>query len=149
MSLDLDRRVRAIESLLEHLRKADVAGNYLPWSQRVLNPFPLASSGNVWGETPQPWEVSVLALYVSVFVNTTNNGTNFWTLDLITEPGGTTLASVSTAAASANTWTRLVDLSVTTPGSTNVALAIRPTATLSPGSIFIVPSLAVLKVGNG
>lgn len=133
---------------LEQTRVIERSPLYLPWTQRVLNPFPLASSGNPWGDMGQPWAVSILAFYASVFVVTTNNGTNFWTIDLLDTATSTVLASVSTAAIAANVYTRLVDTTVTAPGATNPALFIRPTATLSPGAIYIVPALALLRTGN-
>lgn len=145
--LTMQRQIQAQQEQLERLRKADVASLTLNWTQRVLNPFPLASSGGVWGDTPQPWAVNLVAWYCSVFVSTTNNGTNFWTLTLV-NTAGTTLASLSTSAISANTWTRLSTTSFTQPATTNVDLAIIATATLSPGSIIIAPTLSILRTGN-
>lgn len=147
-NLDIQRQMLALQNGHEQLRKADVAALYLPWTQRVLNPFPLASSGNPWGDTGQPWATYILAFYVSVFVNTTNSATQFWTIDLLDTATSTVLASVSTSAMAANTYTRLSDLTITQPGSTNPALYIRPTATLSPGSVFIAPAVALLRTGN-
>lgn len=147
MTLDVERRLRDLELALERLRKVDRAPLYLPFTQRVVNPFPLASSGGVWGDTSQPWAVSILALYVSVLVGGTNNATNFWTLDLI-DPSLNVIASVNTSAATVATWTRLVDTSISQPSSSNPLLALRCTATLSPGSIFIVPALALVRTGN-
>ena len=146
-NLTMQRQLQAINDVQEQLRKADVPAIYLPWAQRVLNSFPLASSGGAWGETPQPWEINVLSWYVTVFVVTTNNGTNFWTLALQND-AGVQLASLSTSAIAANAWTRLSTTTITQPATTNTAFTLRPTATLSPGAIFIVPSLAILRVGN-
>src|SRR5687767_13260183 len=145
-NLSMQRQVRELHDTLEALRKADVPALYLPWTQRVLNSFPLASSAASWGESAQPWDVYALAWYVSVFVVTTNNGTNFWTLTLRDDAAGV-LATISTAAIAANTWTRLSTTTITQPGATNTAFTLRPTATLSPGAIFIVPALALLRTG--
>jgi len=146
-NLTTQRQIQTIQDGHERLRKADIPALYLPWSQRALNSFPLASSGTAWGESVQPWEIYALAWYVTVFVATTNNGTNFWTLAL-QDSAGSTLASLSTAAISANTWTRLSTTSITQPGASNPVFTLRPTATLSPGAIFIVPALALLRTGN-
>lgn len=132
---------------LEQTQVVERAPLYLPWTQRVLNPFPLASSGAAWGDSAQPWDVNVLAFYASVFVSTTNNATNFWTLELL-DTIGTVLASFTTAAIAANTYARLSDTTITQPASTNVAFRVRPTATLSPGAIFIMPAVALLRAGN-
>lgn len=132
---------------LEQTRTIERAPLYLPWTQRVLNPFPLASSGAAWGDMAQPWAVNVLTFAVNVFVSTTNNATNFWTLELL-DTAGSVLATVDTSGIAANTYARLSDLTVTQPAASNVAFRIRPTATLSPGAIFIFPALALLRTGN-
>jgi hypothetical protein len=119
---------------------------YLPWTQRVLNPFPLASSGGNWGDSGQPWAVNVLAFYCSVFVATTNSATNFWTVALI-DTAGTTLASFTTAAIAANTYARFAPAISVQPGTSNIALAIKCTATLNPGAIYIFPAVALLRAG--
>ena len=147
-NLITQRQIQATNEQVERLRKADVPALYLPWTQRVINPFPLASSGNPWGDMGTPWSVVLLAFFASVFVVTTNNGTNFWTLDLLDVATSTTLATVNTSAMAANVYTRLSTTSVTQPGSTNAALYIRATATLSPGAIYIAPALPLLRTGN-
>src|SRR4051812_45351549 len=83
-NITTQRQIRALNDQLERLRKADVPAIYLPWSQRVLNPFPLASSGQVWGDTAQPWANTPISFTASVLVNTTNSATQFWTLSLFT-----------------------------------------------------------------
>ncbi|SRR5258707_7140866 len=144
--LSIQRQIQDQQAAQERLRKADVPPLYLPWTQRVLNSFPLASSASSWGESAQPWEVYCIAWYVSVFVVTTNSGTNFWTLAL-QDSASVQLASLNTSAIAANTWTRLSTTTITQPGASNAVFTLRPTATLSPGAIFIVPALALLRVG--
>lgn len=135
------------EERLKQTETKEVASLYLPWTQRVINPFPLASSGGAWGDSPQPWAVNLLRFTCSVFVNTTNNATNFWTITLV-DTAVTTLATLSTSAMAANTFTRLSTTTITQPSSSNVDFIILVTATLAPGSIFIVPALALLRTGN-
>lgn len=134
---------------LEQTRTIERAPLYLPWSQRVLNAFPLASSGGVWGDQGQPWSVNLLAFYVTVLVVGTNNATNFWIIRLL-DTAGTVLARIDTNSpvATANVWTRYADTSITQPPASNAALLITLTATLSPGAIFITPALALLRTGN-
>lgn len=141
------RQLKGIDRRLGQTEVKEVPPLYLPFAQRVLNPFPLASSGNHWGDTVQPWAANVLAFYVSVFVSTTNNGTNFWTLDLVDNVSGVVVASVVTSAIAANTWSRLSDITITQPATTCPSLGLRPTATLSPGAIYIVPAVALLRTG--
>ena len=132
---------------LEQTQTIERAPLYLPWAQRVLNSFPLASSGGVWGDMGQPWSVLLVRFTASVFVSTTNNGTNFWTLDLI-DPASTLLCQITTAAISASTWTRLTSTVFVQPSAANVTISLRLTATLSPGAIFVAPALALLRTGN-
>lgn len=134
---------------LDQTQTIERAPLYLLWAQRTLNPFPLASSGGVWGDQAQPWAVNILAFYCEVFVLTTNNGTNFWTVELINQNDSLNIASFTTAAIAANTWTRFaVTTGITQPASTNVVLSIQLTATLSPGAIYIAPAVALLRTGN-
>ena len=144
---DMIRLLKMNDARLRLTEVKEIPAIYLPWSQRVLNPFPLASSGFAWGDMTQPWPVNVLAWYTSVFVLTTNNGTNFWTVAL-QDTNAVSLASFTTSAISANTWTRFAVTGVTQPGASNGALVITATATLSPGAIFIAPALALLRTGN-
>lgn len=145
-NLDIQRQLLALQSGHELLRKAETPALYPPWAQRVVNPFPLASSGGGWGDCAQPWEASLAAFSCSVFVQTTNSATQFWTIRLL-DTASATLASFTTAAVTANTWTRLSTTSFTQPGASNVALTMTVTATLSPGAIFIVPTLALFRTG--
>lgn len=142
------RQIQALQDDMERLRKADVTPIYLPWAQRALNPFPLASSGGVWGELGVPWSSYVLAFYVTAFVNTPNTGAAFWTLTLTASPSTNVVASVDTSAISAGAFTRLVDTTITQPASGDTDLFITATATGSPGSIYIVPAVALLRTGN-
>ena len=142
------RQIQALEETQERLRKADVPALYLPWSQRALNPFPLASSGGVWGDQAQPWASNLIAWYNTITVITTNNGTNFWTVAL-KDAAGVTLASFTTAAFTVNVSTKATAItSFTQPSSSNPFVSIIATATLSPGAIFIFPALALLRTGN-
>lgn len=122
----------------------DIPAIFLPYAQRILNPFPLASSGNGHGDFAQPWTCRVLALYVTVLVNTTNNGTNYWTIAFTDGTGGA-MGSVNTSLISANSWQRLQVSSITQPPTTNAEISVAITATLSPGSIYVIPSVAVVK----
>lgn len=132
---------------LEQTQVIERAPLYLPWSQRVLNPFPLASSGAAWGDMPQSWAVNLLMFYCTVYVITTNNATNFWTVALV-DNVGTVLASFTTAAIANDVSTRFAAAISVQPSAANPRLAIVATATLAPGAIFIWPSVALLRTGN-
>lgn len=149
MTADLLRRMHADDARLRQTETKEVPPLYLPWAQRVLNPFPLASSGGTWGDMGQPWGVNLLAFFVSVHVSATNNATNFWIIRLL-DTAGTVLARIDTNSpvATPNVWTRFSDTSITQPAASNVALFITLTATLSPGAISIDPALALLRTGD-
>ena len=133
---------------LEQTRTIERSPLYLPLSQRILNPFPLASSGLSWGDMPQPWSVNVLVYTITVYVVTTNNATNYWTIELRDALGVTLLATLNTSAIAANTSTRLSTTTITQPAGANTWLTIIPTATLAPGAIYIWPAVALLRTGN-
>jgi hypothetical protein len=149
MSGDLLRRMQADDARLRQTETKEVPPLYLPWAQRIVNPFPLASSGAAWGDMGQPWGVNLLAFYVSVFVQTTNNATNFWIIRLL-DTTGAVLARVDTNSpvATPGVWTRYADTVLVQPAAANAALTITCTAALSPGAIFIAPALALLRTGN-
>ncbi len=143
--LSMQRQIQALEDRLEVLRKADVPPIFLPYAQRALNSV---AATTAIGDFAQPWEAYYLVFSVTVFVATTNNGTNFWTIDLI-DTTGATIASVNTSSGvSASTYTRLSDTTVTQPLSTNAMCNVIATKTLTPGALFAVPSVSVLRIGN-
>lgn len=144
------RRIRDLEAMVDRLKTMDQSGPiYLPWTQRILNPFPLASSNSALCDQPQPWPVNVLAFYCTVYVSTTNNGTNFWIIKL-QDNVGNNLASFDTSAIAANTAVRFQVLSssfIAQPSSTNTHMTVVASATLSPGSIYMFPAVALLRSG--
>jgi hypothetical protein len=143
--INTQRQIRALQTQVGRTKTADMTAIYLPFSQRTLNPFPLASSPGGWGDAAMPWSLQMLAFSVSVFVNTTNTGAAFWTIAI--QSSTTTLASVSTSAIAANTWARLSTTTITQPASSNAIFTIIATATGSPGSIYIVPLVEVVRTG--
>ncbi len=138
---DKDRRLGKLEG-------RDIPALYMPWTQRVLNSFPLASSGGAWGDSVIPAYSRILGFYCSVYVSTTNNGTNYWTVYLNNTPGGVTAASFNTSGIANNVWTRFtITTGFTQPVSTDNHFEIALVATLSPGAIYIVPAVAIIRRG--
>lgn len=141
-----DPRQRDIEKLkrgLERLRQLDIPGQLLAYTPRVANPFPLASSGTEAGYFPFSQTWSVLAVSYAVFVVTTNNGSNYWTIAMNGLNSATAIATVTTSAISANTWTRITAASITQPSTSDVGAQPLLTATGSPGAIYLVPEIMV------
>ncbi len=144
---ELLRMLYGNEARLKQTEVKEVPPLYLPYAQRVVNPATTGGGTQAVGDFPQPWPVLHVAFYVSVFVVTTNNGTNFWTIEL-RDATNAVIASVTTAAASANTWTRLADTVITAPLTTNAVLSVVITPTLAPGNIYVVPSVAMIRTGT-
>lgn len=143
--LTMQRQIQALEERLEPLRKTDVTSVFLPYAQRALNSV---AATTALGDFAQPWEAYLLVFSVSVFVSTTNNATNFWTIDL-QDTTGAVIATVNTSSGvTASTWTRLSDTTVTQPLASNTELVAIATKTLTPGALFAVPSVSALRIGN-
>jgi hypothetical protein len=145
--LALQREIQALRDQLERLRKADAGAIYLHPTQLLLLPVALAASPADFAFTPQPWPCLLLANHCSVFVATTNNGANYWTVELY-DVAGTLLANPNTSAIAANTWTRLNPTAGAQPASTSARFYYKLIASGSPGAIYAVPTLAVLRTGN-
>jgi hypothetical protein len=75
----------------------------------------------------------------SLYVATTNNGSNYWTITMKRITDGATVNSISTSAISANTWTLLTDttFSISSLTTSDVGLYLECTKTGSPGSLYI------------
>lgn len=117
---------------------------YLPFIPERVIPIPLASSGGVHGYFAQPWPIAVLAFYATVNVLTTNNSTNYWTIQLQDSPANV-LASVSTqTGVTPGAAFRLLDTTVTAPVAASPFLQVVPIATGAPGALYLVPAVAVL-----
>ena len=142
MSAEIASQLADLRHQIADLRGPEMLEVRPPYVMRVLNPFPAASSGAAAGDFPQSTALQIVRFSASIFVNTTNNATNFWSLTLVSAAGAT-LATLDTSAASAATWTRLTTTTITQPASSNVVLVIIASKTLNPGAIFIVPELLV------
>lgn len=143
MSLDSARQILAVQQQLESLRKADRPAIRLPYAQRTVNPFPLASSGGATGDFPQSSALTLAAFNVSVLVQTTNSAAQFWTVRLL-DSAGSTLATFTTAAIGPATPTRFSTTITAQPAASSAYMSITATATLAPGAIFIIPEVLVL-----
>ena len=87
----------------------------------------------------------------SVFVATTNNASNYWTLTLRYITAGNTItnvATITTAAIAANTWNRIATntFSPATAPATSYMLEVIATLTGSPGSLLVVPQLLIREI---
>ena len=81
----------------------------------------------------QAWLVN---LYGETYVNTTNNGTNFWTFALAGAVTGTAYGNFTTAAQAADTHTGHKTALNVAAGGTERGLTLTGTKTLSPGAAY-------------
>ena len=74
------------------------------------------------------------------YVETTNNGTNYWTFNIYAQPGNVQVATFNSSAVSANTWVQIVTTSFSVDPillATYTQLYVYCAKTLSPGNLYI------------
>jgi len=83
-----------------------------------------------------------------VYVSTTNNGSNYWTIELIRWTDNTSFASVNTSASAADTHLLLTTttFSPTSIATSGVGLVVRATKTGTPGNLFIIGPILEVSV---
>lgn len=137
-----------------------LARDLYPWLRsRLALPLPFTPSAGVLSPfsangtpfvAPIGWDMTPRALYCSVFVLTTNNGSNYWTVTLnIATTGGTITAqgSVDTSGITAGGWNTLTLSSFVTspwPAATYAITTLSLTKTGTPGNLFLNPALFVV-----
>ena len=142
-NLDLLRYVQRMHGDLQQSLVVERPGTRLPFVPRALNPIARGASGAIVGDVPfGARSFSVLGLTLCVVVVTTNNGANFWTIELRDTYNTTTYASATTAALTVGVW-GVLRPTVSAVPSTEVVLSVRATATGAPGSVYVVPEIIV------
>lgn len=99
-----------------------------------------------WGAT----DIWMETWYSAMFVLTTNNGTNFWTVGLnrdSTNGTQTTFASFTTAADAANAWVTRATAVGELFGGTAKLLSVTASKTLNPGNLYFSNALSYRLVG--
>lgn len=113
----------------------------------VMASSPRTLEDGTSGTSPRRWaqssahagrSIRLVRLDLAVYVATTNNGSDYWTLDFKNVAESTTHATLNTSAASANTWTGLSWTTGATIANTDVGLMWIATKTGAPG----VPTMA-------
>lgn len=119
------------------IRATVFASGWLPFSDYSGNGMSGLSSTTVIAACSLGYTCTLRSMYVTAFVATTNNGSNYWTIAL-KDAGSATLASVNTSGGSAGTWTSYstTGLSVAlTIASNDKFLYIEVSKTGSPGNL--------------
>jgi hypothetical protein len=132
--VDLERRVERLETI----EKPAVALPYNPAT--ALQPY---AANNTIGYFLQYAPIQLHRFRCGVFVVTTNNGANYWTVALYELKTTTIVAQFSTQASAANTYL-LFDISPSQPASDNVMFRLDIGKTGAPGNLTLVPSLYAL-----
>lgn len=74
----------------------------------------------------------------AVYVDTVNNGSNYWTIQLLCSIPSSTLLTLTTAAASANTWTLLASINQAVAiNRSMVSLLVYVSKVGSPGELYL------------
>lgn len=142
-NLDLLRHVHRINDQVQQTLVVERPGTRLPFVPRALNPIARGASGAIVGDVPfGARALTVLGLTLCVVVITTNNGANYWTIELRDTTNTTTYASATTAALTVGVW-GVLRPTVSAVPSTEVVLSVRATATGAPGSVYVVPEIIV------
>ena len=117
----------------------------LPFYPRALAPH-TANAATIM-DAPVWRAVRPQRLALQVFVDTTNNATNYWTiaLSIINNNVVTAQGSVNTSALTASSWQSLALTSFATPSwDTLTAIAyLGITKTGTPGGLYVLPTLLV------
>lgn len=128
-----------IEKQLNRMQRSDGDGFWIVLSSyTVLSP--VAATPSSIGLQTIPRDCTLLKWAHSVFVATTNNGTNYWTVSLQISVAAvnTTIASFTTAADSVGTWNRHVATSFTTSvltANSHLYLHVTAAKTGTPGNL--------------
>lgn len=123
---------------------APEAGSHLlPFVSRdVVMPF-TANNFPFIGHWPRACLLRRLTAGVNVI--TTNNGSNYWVIDLVNVGVTTVYATLSTAAIAANTWVQLTSAVLSAQVAlSELPLNIRITKTGAPGSLYLAPAVSVI-----
>lgn len=129
---------RFAQDLIEYIRPF-----VLRWAAPRLLPFSTFGSISPITIGVDPFGVTIDRDMVirwwtqSVNVQTTNNGSNYWTIDLRSLGAGT-LASLNTSAIAAGVWANLSNKAInTSAATTDIGLYIRVAKVGSPGSLYL------------
>lgn len=83
----------------------------------------------------------------SWYVNTTNNGSNYWNI-ILEKFDATLINSINTSAGSAGTWTQTIDTSFSTASvsTADKGIQIRCTKSGSPGTLYLAGPLVSVSI---
>ena len=113
------------------------SSGWFPFTQYSAIPLTV---NNVSHEGPVMRDGVIRDFGAAVYAYATNNGSNYWTITLVRQSDGVTIATLSTAAISAATWTRLYTTVSSAVTTSHVALYVWAAKTGSPGNLIIFPA---------
>lgn len=121
----------------------------IPNGDSAFPAWPLTANGNPGRSTllSSDWQIYLVKYYANTYVSTTNSGTAYWTVNLIADPGGSTIATFNTSADSPDTHTGhavSVNTALTTSFRTVTVQAIK---TSTPGNLYAPSAMLYRLVG--
>lgn len=117
-------------------------GEFVYLSSRIGSLSSISTSPVELCGTTLPRPLRVQSLRVAVFVSTTNNGSNYWTLQLRGVATAVALLTINTSAIAAGAWALLVGANAAKNVSdTETGVAIVAIKTGSPGALAIMPAV--------
>jgi hypothetical protein len=139
------RSLVQLQDDVEGIKLSESSGYPLTYCQRALNPNTVIGT-TYTGDFGICRPINYFLLFsVSVFVSGTDNGTNFWTLNVRDSGNTITVATVNSSAVAANAWSRLYTTTssgITFPyNAAQFLMQLVPTGT--PGQIYVLPTILV------
>jgi hypothetical protein len=132
----------------QYVKKSTLEGRYyLPFGvYTTISPITVASSPNYPYAAAIDRTVTFQSFTEGVYVAGTNDGSNYWTIELTRWTDGAVIASVNTSADAGSTHLKKTDttFAIASAGASDVGLVVKVTATGTPGNLYIVgPMLEV------
>lgn len=137
--IDLIQRIQKLEHDVEMLRALESRDLLLPMTQIILTLGISTSGATVAGMVLTRTPIYINRFQANVRVNTTNDGSNYWTLELRTYPGAVAIATADTSALapSSSVFSRITGSVGYNVPSGQIGLYVQATKTGSPGNLDI------------
>jgi hypothetical protein len=138
--------LEALQAELDQLRTIEQEGIWLPFSTYDVLPSNQSGSSVAAYSCTVPRDLTVVSWYQAIYIVTTNDGSNYWTVSLKRLSDHVTIASFDTSAMSPGTWARNSEtglgLAITT---SHLGLYIHMAKTGSPGNWYLMaPAMLAL-----
>lgn len=111
---------------------------WLPFCIYQALPFGVTTSGQILFAVTVGRAIKIRTWHQAVYVGTTNNGSNYWTLQLVRLDTGAPIKTLDTSGVSADVWNMLSDTAIDIDLSSSVwGLRMYANKTGSPGAFSV------------